>query len=287
MDIGVARKPIADMDAYRDPPRPAARSRPPASCRRSPARCSQAAKKRIVFAEGEETSVIRAAYAFQSGGLGEAVLVGREELVRQNMRLAGLNPDESELEIINARVSQPERRIRRLPLFAPAARGLPDPRRPAADQPGPQLVRRLHGRAGHADGLVTGVTRSFDQALEEVSRAIDPAPGGRVIGMSIVLARGHTLFVADTNVTEMPEADDLVEIACEAARSVRDLGFTPKRRLHLLFRLRQSDGRAGREGARGGGHAGRDGRRLRVRGRDAAGPGARAGAAGELSRSCA
>jgi len=81
---------------------------------------------------------------------------------------------------------------------------------------------------GYADGMVTGVTRSWDQALEEVLRCIDPADGGRVIGMSIVLAKGQTLFVADTNVTEMPEADELVEIACEAARAVSKLGFTPR-----------------------------------------------------------
>src|SRR5206468_10144256 len=65
---------------------------------------------------------------------------------------------------------------------------------------------------GYADGMVTGVTRSFDQVLEEVLRCIDPAPGGRVIGMSILLAKGRTLFIADTNVTEMPEAEELVEI---------------------------------------------------------------------------
>src|SRR5581483_2512523 len=81
---------------------------------------------------------------------------------------------------------------------------------------------------GDADGMVTGVTRSYDQALEEVLRVIDPAPGGRVLGMSIVLSKGHTLFIADTNVTEMPEAWELVEIAVEAAQSVRHLGFKPR-----------------------------------------------------------
>ena len=82
---------------------------------------------------------------------------------------------------------------------------------------------------GYADGMVTGVTRTFDQALEEVLRVIDPAPGGRIIGMSIVLAKGRTLFIADTNVTEMPEADDLVEIACEAAaRGARGWASRPR-----------------------------------------------------------
>jgi malate dehydrogenase (oxaloacetate-decarboxylating)(NADP+) len=72
------------------------------------------------------------------------------------------------------------------------------------------------------------VTRNFDQVLEEVLSVIDPATGGRVMGMSILLAKGRTLFIADTNVTEMPDAQDLVEIACEAARSVKALGFTPR-----------------------------------------------------------
>jgi malate dehydrogenase (oxaloacetate-decarboxylating)(NADP+) len=61
-----------------------------------------------------------------------------------------------------------------------------------------------------------------------VLRVIDPAPGGRVMGMSVVLAKGHTLFIADTNVTEMPEAEELVEIAMEAARTVTTLGYVPR-----------------------------------------------------------
>jgi malate dehydrogenase (oxaloacetate-decarboxylating)(NADP+) len=81
---------------------------------------------------------------------------------------------------------------------------------------------------GYADGMVTGVTRSYDQALEEILRVIDPSPDGRVIGMSVLLAKGRTLFIADTNVTEMPDADELVEIACEAARAVKTLGYRPR-----------------------------------------------------------
>jgi len=76
--------------------------------------------------------------------------------------------------------------------------------------------------------MVTGVTRAYDQVLGEVLQVIDPAPGGRVMGMSVVLAKGRTLFIADTNVTEMPDAEDLVEIAREAAAAVRRLGYTPR-----------------------------------------------------------
>ncbi len=227
MDTGVARKPIPDMDAYREAL--ARRVDPTAGFLQKISSAVQSApKKRVVFAEGEEPSVIRAAYAFQSQGFGKALLVGREELVAENMRAAGLDPAEAKLEVLNARLSPHV----------------------------PELVDFLYGRLqrygylrrdvlrlinqdrnsfaasmvalGYADAVVTGVTRSFDQALEEILRVIDPAPGGRIIGMSIVLSKGRTLFIADTNVTEMPEAEELVEIAIESAMAVARLGFTPR-----------------------------------------------------------
>jgi malate dehydrogenase (oxaloacetate-decarboxylating)(NADP+) len=227
MDSGVARKPIVDMEAYRASL--AQRLDPTAAfLQKLQGAVLAAPKKRIVFAEGEEPSVIRAAYAFQSGGLGDAILVGREELVHENMRLAGLDPAEVKLEIINARLSHwnaefvdylYERLQREGFLKRDVQRLINQDRNSFAAS----MVA-----LGHADGMVTGVTRVFDQGLEEVLRVIDPAPGGRVLGMSVVLARGRTLFIADTNVTEMPEAGDLVEIACEAARAVRTLGYTPR-----------------------------------------------------------
>jgi len=76
--------------------------------------------------------------------------------------------------------------------------------------------------------MVTGVTRSFDQVLDGVLQAIDPSPDGRILGMSVVLAKGRTLFIADSNVTELPEAEELVEIAIQTAKTVRAMGFTPR-----------------------------------------------------------
>jgi len=227
MDTGVARKPIPDMDAYRESL--ARRLDPTAGFLQKISGAVQSAPaKRIVFAEGEEPSVIRAAYAFQSQGLGKAILVGREELVQENMRLAGLDPADVDLEIVNARVS------RHNPEFSDFLYGRLS-RKGYLKRDVQRLInqdRNSFGASmvalGYADGMVTGVTRSFDQALDEVLRVVDPAPGGRVMGMSIVLAKGQTIFIADTNVTEMPEAEELVEIACEAARAVRRLGYTPR-----------------------------------------------------------
>ncbi|MFN3521490.1 MAG: NADP-dependent malic enzyme [Phenylobacterium sp.] len=227
MDTGVARRPIEDMDAYRAAL--AQRLDPTAAfLQKLQGAVLNAPRKRIVFAEGEEPSVIRAAYAFQQAGLGHALLVGREELVRENMSSVGLNYEEAGLEVVNARVSHrnPEyvdflyARLQRQGYLRRDVQRL-------VNQDRNSFAASMVA-LGHADGMVTGVTRSYDQVLEEVLRVIDPAPTGRVMGMSVVLSKGHTLFIADTNVTEMPEAEELVEIAREAARAVRALGFTPR-----------------------------------------------------------
>jgi malate dehydrogenase (oxaloacetate-decarboxylating)(NADP+) len=227
MDSGVARSPITNMDAYRESL--ARRLDPTAGfLQKISGAVHSAPQRRIVFAEGEEPSVIRAAFAFQSQGLGKAILVGREDLVKENMLLAGLRPEEADLEVINARLSQHN------PEFVDFVYG----RLQRAGFLKRDVQRLIHQdrntfaasmvALGYADAMVTGVTRSFSQALEEVLRVIDPAPGGRVLGMSIALAKGQTLFIADTDVTEMPDAADLVKIACQAARSVRQLGYEPR-----------------------------------------------------------
>jgi len=227
MDTGVARKPITDMDAYRTTL--ATRLDPTAGFQQklSGGVLGQPTK-RIVFAEGEETAVIRAAYAFQSQGLGKAVLCGREERVLSNMAAAGIDAAEAKLEIINARMWDRNSeyveflydRLQRQGFLRRDVQRLIYQDRNA--------FAAVMVAMGDADGMVTGVTRNFDQALREVLRVIDPTPGGRVLGMSVLMARGRTLFVADTNVTEMPEGKDLAEIAVEAARAVRRLGHTPR-----------------------------------------------------------
>ncbi|THD58298.1 NADP-dependent malic enzyme [Phenylobacterium sp.] len=227
MDTGVARRPIEDMAAYRASL--AQRLDPTAGfLQKLQGAVLSGPKKRVVFAEGEEPSVIRAAYAFQTANLGAAILVGREDLVHENMRLVGLDPAEVKIEIVNARLSGHNAeyvdylygRLQREGYLRRDVQRLVNQDRNAFASAMVAL--------GHADGLVTGVTRSFDQVLEEVLRVIDPTPDGRVIGMSVVLAKGRTLFIADTSITEMPEAEDLVEIGREAARAVRTLGYEPR-----------------------------------------------------------
>jgi len=225
METGVARKPIADMDAYRIAlkqrvdPSAALMQKISSAVRSGP-------KQRVVFAEGEEQSVIRAAWAFKQAELGTPILVGREDLIRQNAAEAGLNFDELGIDIVNARTSGHnveytdwlyERLNRRGYLRRDVQRMINQDR----NYFGATMIAR-----GQADCMVTGVTRNFNMALKEVRRVLDVTD--RMIGLSILLAKGRTLFVADTSIHELPNAAELAEIAIKAAATVKKLGRKPR-----------------------------------------------------------
>jgi len=225
MDTGVARKPIEDMDAYRAQLRQ--RVDPSASLIQKISSAVRASpNKRIVFAEGEEPSVIRAAWGFKQAELGTPILVGREDLIRHNAAEAGLNFDDLGIEIANARLSHLnadytdwlyERLQRRGYLRRDVQRMINQDR----NYFGAAMCAR-----GQADAMVTGVTRNFNMVLKEVRRVLDITD--RMIGVSVVLAKGRTLFVADTSIHELPDAAELAQIAIKAASTVKKLGRTPR-----------------------------------------------------------
>ncbi len=225
MDTGVARKPIADMEAYRQSLR--TRRDPVAGVlqrvfdrlRRSP--------RRVAFAEGEEEQVIRAAASFAQHGLGTALLVGREEPIRQSAEALGIEIGKN-VKIINAALSTRnsayanhlyERLQRQGFLFRDCQRMVNQDR---------NIFASCMVALDDADAMVTGVTRNFSVALEDVRKVIDPKPGHRVIGLSIVLSRGQPVLIADTAITEMPTAEELADIAVEAAGVARRMGYVPR-----------------------------------------------------------
>ncbi|HEY7690622.1 MAG TPA: phosphate acyltransferase, partial [Dongiaceae bacterium] len=229
MDTGVARRPIVDMDGYRQQLQ--SRRDPVAGVLQQVFARVRRQPRRVAFAEGEEEQVIRAAVSFVHQGLGRALLVGREDRVEQAAQAAGLELGEG-IEIINARLSRRNaeyaaylyERLQRQGFLIRDCQRLVN-------------TDRNHFAAcmvalDDADAMVTGVTRNFSVALQDVRRCIDPKPGHRVMGLSLVLSRGRTVLVADTAVTEMPRGPDLAEIAIEAAGVARRLGYEP--RLALL-----------------------------------------------------
>ncbi|MFM9163267.1 MAG: NADP-dependent malic enzyme [Methylocystis sp.] len=225
MDTGVARRPIVDMKAYRA--ELTARRDPVAGLMQNIFERVRREPKRVVFAEGEEEQVIRAAHSFVNQGLGAAVLVGREDRVRAVAERAGVELSAG-VEIHNAKLSDRnnvyaqflfERLQRKGFLLRDCQRLINHDRNHFAAA---MVVR------GDADAMVTGVTRNFSNALEEIRRVIDQKPGHRVIGVSLILAKGRVVVVADTAITELPDAEELAEIAIEAAGVARRLGLTPR-----------------------------------------------------------
>ena len=225
MKTGVARKPIADLDAYRRDL--SARLDPTASTLQVIYDRISANKRRVVFAEGEEERVIRAAVAFRNAGYGEPILVGREHRVRETIERMGMDGAD-DLPITNAKISKNneeyidflyERLQRKGYLRRDCQRMV-------------NLDRNVFAACmvvkGHADGMVTGLTRSFRPSFEHVTRVIEPRVNRDFVATSMIVARGRTVFIGDVSVNERPNGEQLADIAEAIADKARQMGHTPR-----------------------------------------------------------
>jgi malate dehydrogenase (oxaloacetate-decarboxylating)(NADP+) len=223
MDSGVATKPIENMAAYRQSLR--ARLNPTTSVLTLAYEGARANPKRVIFAEGEEEVVLRAAIAFKDGGYGTPVLVGRES-VHDRLRALGANPDEFEL---HNSVNSPlvERMIdflyarlqRRGFLRREIARMVNRDR---------NIFGALLLQLGEADAMITGLTRTYAQTIREIRRVIDPEKGRTPFGIHVMVGQSHTVFIADTTVNERPTAEELADIAEQTAAVARRMGHEPR-----------------------------------------------------------
>ena len=224
MATGVAQKPIEDLDAYRAQLR--ARLDPTASVLTLAYEAARANPKRVLFAEGEEPNVLRAAIAFKEGGYGTPVLVGRDNVHQLLAELGVDNPQE--YEVLNSRNS---------PLVSRAVDYIygKHQRHGMLRRAIERLVnqdRNTFAAAmlalGEGDAMITGTTRPFSQSLRQVRRVIDEEDGASPFGLSIVASRGRTVMIADTSVTERPTAEQLAAIAIRSAAFARRVGQEPR-----------------------------------------------------------
>ena len=224
MDSGVAQKPIENMAAYRQQLK--ARLNPTTSVLSLAYDAARANPKRVLFAEGEEEVVLRAAVEFKNGGYGTPVLVGRDT-VRERLKAMGV-ADADDYEIHNSVNS---------PLVA-------------------EMVDRLYARLGRrgylrrdiermvnrdrnvfgalllqmdlADAMITGTTRPFAQTMREVRRVLDHREDATPFGVHVLVGQSHTVFIADTTVNERPNAAMLAQIAKRTAKVARAMGHEPR-----------------------------------------------------------
>jgi len=225
MDSGVARRPIIDMESYVASLR--GRLDPSAGSLHLIFDRVQHNPKRVVFAEGEEEKVIRAAIAFRAAGYGTPVLVGRTERIEETIKQSSL-ADAAGLEVVNARVSPHNKlyseklyqRLQRQGLLARDVQRMVNQDR--------NIFAACMVAEGHADAMVTGVTRSFYVCLEDALRVFDVRAGQTLMALSIVIARGRTVLIADTAVHELPSPDQLADFAVQCASIARHLGHEPR-----------------------------------------------------------
>jgi len=227
-ESGVATRPIADLDAYRQslsrfvyqtgmfmrPVFTAAKARP----------------ARIVYAEGEDERVLRAVQVVRDEGLAEPVLVGRPEVVKMRLERAGLRLEPGrDFELVD-----PENDTRFRSYWEQYHRlmgreGVTPEAAKAAVRRSNTLIASLMVQRGEAHGLLTGLVGRYDAHLEHVRNVIGLKPGARVLAaMNALMLEQHTLFIADTFVNEEPTAEELADIAAMAAAEMRRFGLPPK-----------------------------------------------------------
>ena len=224
METGVAQRPIADLDAYRTSLR--ARLNPTTSVLTLAYEAARNNPKRVVFAEGEEETVLRAAIQFRDGGYGTPVLVGREGL-HDKLRAMGVADAES-FEVHNS-VNSPhvpamvdmlyERLQRRGYLRRDVERMVNRDR---------NIFGSLLLKMGLGDAMITGTTRTYSQTMREIRRVIDHAEGKTPFGIHVLVDQHHTIFMADTTVNERPSAEMLADIAERTAQVARRMGHEPR-----------------------------------------------------------
>jgi malate dehydrogenase (oxaloacetate-decarboxylating)(NADP+) len=221
---GVALKPIEDMAAYRQELR--GRLNPTVSVMSLAYESARQNPKRVLFAEGEEPNVLRAAIAFKEAGYGTPVLVGREEVYDQLKELGVEDP--KEYSVLNSRNS---------PLVGRAVDYI------YAKHQRHGLLRREIERMvnqdrnyfaaamlalGEADAMITGTTRPFSQSLRQVRMVIEDEPESTPFGINVVVGRNHTVLIADTAVTERPSAEQFAAIAMRSSAFARRMGLEPR-----------------------------------------------------------
>jgi len=221
---GVAQKPIANMEAYRQELR--ARLNPTVAVMSLAYENAKKNPKRVLFAEGEEPNVLRAAIAFKEAGYGTPVLVGREEVYDLLKEMGVDNP--KDYEVLNSRNS---------PLVGRAVDFIyaKHQRHGMLRREVERLVnqdRNYFAAAmlalGEADAMITGTTRPFSQSLRQVRLVVEDEPGATPFGVTVVVSRGHTVLIADTAVTERPTAEQYAAIAMRSSAFARRMGLEPR-----------------------------------------------------------
>lgn len=225
---GVARVPILDIAGYRNSL--SSRLNPTYSRMSLVYNHVISSPKRVIFSEGEEEQIVRAAVFWLNQGYGTPILIGREQVVRKTLKKITGKEHVEGIEVTNAALIDSDRlnsyidyiyqkKERSGLLYRDCARLVKSARNAFAS---------CMLACGDADALVTGVTRGYNISLSEVRNVIDAKTDSIVFGLSMVISGSKTIFIADSSVNEAPSAEELVKITIQAANKIKSLGYTPR-----------------------------------------------------------
>ncbi len=225
VDTGVARKKINDLELYKDQlmnrldPSMSLMQGINAKVRKNP--------KRVVFAEGEDENMLKAAIEFGKNKLGTPILIGTEKRVKEQLKKIGLD-ENHKIEIVNStdklkREKYVKHLYKRLQREGMLERDVDRLVRNDRIAWGSSMIA-----CGDADAMVTGNIRHYAASIEKLKKVVDPRPGEEIFGMTMINSKGKTILVADTNVVDFPSAQRLVNVSKSCVRVSRLFGFDPK-----------------------------------------------------------
>ena len=225
MESGVARKNITDFEVYRDQltnrldPTMSLMQGINAKVRKNP--------KRVIFAEGEDENMLKAAIEFGRNKLGTPILIGTEKRIKEQLKNIGLD-ENYKIEIVNS--TDKEKREKYVKHLYKRLQ-----REGQLERDVDRLVRNDRIAWGSsmiackdADAMVTGNIRHYAASIEKLKKVTDPRPGEEIFGMTMITLKGKTILVADTNVQDFPSPERLVKVSKSCVRVARLFGFDPK-----------------------------------------------------------
>ncbi len=224
VESGVARKPIKDWDAYKKQ----------LQARRDPTSNSlslifeklQKHPKKVIFAEGEQPEVIRVAAMWRDSGYGQSVLIGKENIILDNMKEMDIEP--KGIKIYNSSISATNTKYtdylynklqREGVLYSDCLRMIKHDRNSFAAS---MLA------CGDGDAMITGVTRGYRKSFTDVWQVIKNKKDKIVLGISMIISKNRTVFISDTACSELSSSERLAAIAVQTAGKVKDMGYEPR-----------------------------------------------------------
>jgi len=225
MNSGVARIKIKDIEKYKEDL--SRRLDPSMNIMQGINAQIKKSQKRVVFAEGEDHNILKAAVAFKNSKLGIPIVIGKEEKVKEQLKNIGLD-ENYKIEIISSKNTEKREKYTKHLYKKLQRSGM-------LERECDHLVRNdrvtwgsCMVACGDADAMVTGGTRHHAATIEKLNKVVESRPGEIIFGLTMLVSKGRTVFVADTNVHDNPTAEQLVQIAISSTRVARLFGFDPK-----------------------------------------------------------